>query len=208
MGYHYGTLLGLTVLRRHERSVDRLILGGVLGPSQNGGSFPSTVQDQLERVDALFKVDADVNKLMPDFQGLLRSLFAKLDQGAVTVAVDDPQTKQKVKVVVEKSDLQLFTGYSATYSYGIMTLPNFLYPLSRGDWTPLAQWALGHRRGPIGSLMGPLMICSSGATAERKRRIESESKQPFLAGNAANTGATELCEAIRSHRKRPRKKLP
>ena len=211
-GVSYGTLLGLTTLRRHENSIDRLILSGVLAPNQNGGVFPSTVQEQLVKVDALFKSDPEVNKLMPDFQGLVKSLLEKLDQ-PVIVEVDNPQTRQKVKVAVDKTDLQLFTSYSTTYSYGIMTLPNFLYPLSKGDWTPLARRALEHRRGPLGSLMGPLMICSSGVTYARKRRLEAESKQSFLLGNAINIGAADLCEALgndlgKSYREPVRSKVP
>ena len=74
-GVSYGTLLGLTTLRRHESSIDRLILSGVLAPNQNGGVFPSVVQEQLVKIDALFKSDPEVNKLMPDFQGLVKSLI-------------------------------------------------------------------------------------------------------------------------------------
>src|SRR5262249_14754003 len=46
-GVSYGTLLGLTALRRHEATIDRMILTGLLGPDQGRGYLPSVVQDQL-----------------------------------------------------------------------------------------------------------------------------------------------------------------
>src|SRR5215471_10283548 len=155
-GVSYGTLLGLTALRRHEGSIDRLILSGVLGPDQGGGIYPHTVQRQLGLVDALFKRDTQVNQALPDLSGLLKSLLVQLDHGLKTLDIFDPRTRQQVSVAVDQTDLKLFTSYSLTYSYGIMSLPNFLLPLSRGDWTPLARRSYDHRRGPVGSLMGPL----------------------------------------------------
>src|SRR5262249_13853206 len=77
-GVSYGTLLGLTALRRHEATIDRMILTGLLGPDQARGYLPSVVQDQLVKVDRLFKADPEVNKLMPDFQGLIKSLLEEL----------------------------------------------------------------------------------------------------------------------------------
>lgn len=195
-GVSYGTLLGLVTLRRHEASVDRLILSGVLGPNQARGYLPSQVQEQLVAVDRLFKADRGVNKLMPDLVGLVKSLLARLDTSPAVVQVNDPRTKQKVNVAVNKLDLQLFTGYSLTNSWGIMNLPSFLYPLSKGDWTPLARRALSQRRDQVGPMMGLLMTCASGASDKRRKLIQAEAKQPFLLGNAVNSGTAELCEAM------------
>jgi pimeloyl-ACP methyl ester carboxylesterase len=181
-GISYGTLLALIALRRHNNSIDRLILSGVLGPSHARAYFPSLIQEQLVKVDSLFKADPNVNKLMPDFQGLVKSLLNQLDKSPVVVEVDDPQTKQRVKVAVNKFDLQLFTAYSLTYSYGIMNLPNFYYPMSKGDWTPLARRALSRRREQVGPMLALLMTCASGMSDGRKKRIEAEAKQGFLLG--------------------------
>src|SRR5262245_38476564 len=70
-GISYGSHLALAVIRRHERSVERAVLAGVSGPDHALLKLPSAIQRQLAQIDGLMKADANVNKLIPDFQGLV-----------------------------------------------------------------------------------------------------------------------------------------
>jgi pimeloyl-ACP methyl ester carboxylesterase len=184
-GISYGTHLGLAVIRRHPEIVHRAILTGVSGPEAELMMLPSTIQEQLLKVDRLFKADPTVNSLIPDFLGLVKSLLAQLEKKPATVEVTDPQTGRPVKVTVGKWDLEFFTSVRVQPTWGIKSLPAWFYPMSRGDFQPLAETALAFRREAIGNLMPYLMVCASGVSRERYRRIQREARRALL-GNACN----------------------
>jgi hypothetical protein len=64
-----------------------------------------------------------------------------------------------------------------TQSWGIAGAPSFFYTLSKGDFTPLAQSALGFRRAPVGSMMAAAMVCASGASEGRLKTVSREATQ-------------------------------
>jgi pimeloyl-ACP methyl ester carboxylesterase len=194
-GISYGTHLALTVIRRHERRVGRAVLSGISGPDNALLKLPSTIQKQLVQVDALVKADANVSKLIPHFQSLIGQLLNQLEKKPVTVEVTNARTGQKAIVTVGKWDLQFFTASRFTQSWGIAGAPAFFYPLSQGDFTPLAQAALGFRRSPVGSMMAAAMVCASGASEERLSAISREATQAAF-GNAINFPFPEVCAAL------------
>ncbi|HEV2669219.1 MAG TPA: alpha/beta fold hydrolase [Blastocatellia bacterium] len=194
-GISYGSHLALAMIRRHERSVERAVLSGVSGPDHALLKLPSTIQRQLAQVDALMKADADVSKLIPDFQSLVGQLLNQLEKKPVTVEVANSRTGQKAAVTVGKWDLQFFAATRFTQSWGIAGAPAFFYALSQGDFTPLAQAALGFRRSQVGSMMVAAMVCASGASEERMRTISREATQAVF-GDAINFPFPEVCNAL------------
>src|SRR5262249_3986639 len=161
--------LGLAVIRRHPALVHRAILAGVSGPDHELLTLPSTIQAQLEKIDRLFKADPEVNRLIPDFLGLVRRLLRQLEQKPVTVALIEPQTHQPASVTVGRWDLQFFASARVQQTWGIKSLPAFFYPMSQGDFRPLAEAALAFRRGEIGNVMPHLVVCASGVSPARYR---------------------------------------
>jgi pimeloyl-ACP methyl ester carboxylesterase len=73
--------------------------------------------------------------------------------------------------------------------------PSFFYALSQGDFTLLAQAALNFRRSSPGNMMALTMVCASGASDERLRRVEREAQQTLF-GNAVNLPYPEACAAL------------
>jgi pimeloyl-ACP methyl ester carboxylesterase len=194
-GLSYGSAIALTTIRRHEAGIHRAVLTGVMGPDQEMMRLPSTLQEQLVKLDRLFKADPEVNKLIPDLQGLVRTILDRLDKEPVTVGVKDSQTGQRIVVTVGKWDFQLYTAARISYSWGIRGLPSYLYPMSQGDYTPLAEAALNDRRGQVGSLMTWMVECSSGVSEERLERIRREAVQIPL-GDAINFPFPGIGEAL------------
>ncbi|MDT4897764.1 MAG: hypothetical protein QOH25_2841 [Acidobacteriota bacterium] len=194
-GISYGTHLALAAIRRHGRSIDRAILTGVNGPDHLMMKLPSTIQEQLFKLDKLFKADAKVSGLIPDFPGLLKNLLDKLDKNPVTVEITDPRTKQKVSVALSKWDLQFHVASPVTQTWSIMGLPAFFYAMSQGDFTPLAQRALEFRQGQVGSMMAWMMLSASAVSHERQERIKREAGETLL-GNAINFPFPEISEAL------------
>src|ERR1043165_3276695 len=70
----YGTHLALATIRRHPQSIHRAILAGTEGPDHTY-KLPSNIQKHLEDLAAVIKADPEIGKDIPDFLGLMKSVF-------------------------------------------------------------------------------------------------------------------------------------
>lgn len=192
-GHSYGTHLALSVLRRHEKSIDRVILAGVEGPDDTL-KLPSNVQKEFEQITRLIKEDPEVGKVIPDFIGLMRVVLEQLGRQPATLSEFDPRTRQMARIVMGKFDLQLITANAIGDSAAIRALPAFYFALSRGDWTPLARQVMSLRRRPLGNAMSYGMDCASGASSSRLARIKREEERTLF-GSAINLPFPDICEA-------------
>ena len=177
-GISYGTHLGLTTIRRHPQSINRAILAGIEGPDHTF-KLPSNIQKHLADLDRTIKADPTLNKEIPDFLGLMKTVLERLEREPVAVELTDPQTKQKVKVTVNKFVLQFLTanniGTTVTASF-----PAMYYAASKGDYSEIAAAWLNLTHDGIGSAMSFMMDCASGATAARRERIAREARETLL----------------------------
>ena len=188
----YGTHLAMTTIRRHPQSIHRAILAGTEGPDHTY-KLPSNIQKHLEDLAAVIKADPDIGKEIPDFLGLMKSVFDRLDAKPETVEVTDPRTKQKVTVTVNKFVLQ----YIVANNIGTTVTANFpalFYRASKGDFSNPAQVWLNISRQGVGSGMSYMMDCASGQTAARRERIAREAKETLLA-DLSNFPFPDACEA-------------
>jgi pimeloyl-ACP methyl ester carboxylesterase len=187
----YGTHLAFATMRRHPKSIHRAILAGTEGPDHTY-KLPSNIQKHLEDLAAVIKADPQIGKDVPDFLGLMKSVFDRLDAQPETVEITDPQTKLKVKVIVNKFVMQYLVanniGTTVTARF-----PALFYRASKGDFTNPAQVWLNQTRSGIGSAMSYMMDCASGQTVARRERIELESKSTLLA-DFSNFPFPDVCE--------------
>jgi pimeloyl-ACP methyl ester carboxylesterase len=174
----YGTHLALATIRRHPQSISRAILAGTEGPDHTY-KLPSNIQKHLEDLAAVIKADPQIGKDIPDFLGLMKSVFDHLEANPETVEITDQRTKLKYKVIVNKFILQQIVanniGTTVTASF-----PALFYRASKGDFTNLAQVWVNLSREGVGSAMSYMMDCASGQTAERRARIAQEAKGTLL----------------------------
>jgi len=187
----YGTHLALTTIRRHPQSIHRAILAGTEGPDHTY-KLPSNVQKHLADLAAVIKADPELGKEIPDFLGLMKSVFDRLDAQPQTVEITDQRTKQNVKVIVNKFVLQ----YIVANNIGTTVTANFpvlFYRASKGDFTNPAQVWLNISREGIGSAMSYMMDCASGQTAARREQIAREAKETLLE-DISNFPFPEICE--------------
>src|SRR5215207_49174 len=105
----YGTHLALATMRRHPKSIHRAILAGTEGPDHTY-KLPGNIQKHLEDLAAVIKADPKIGKEIPDFPGLMKSVFDRLEAQPQTVEITDPQTKLKVKVIVNKFVMQFIVA--------------------------------------------------------------------------------------------------
>ena len=188
----YGTHLAFATLRRHPTSIHRAILAGIEGPDHTY-KLPSNIQKHLEDLAAVIKADPEIGKEIPDFLGLMKSVFDRLDAQPETVEVVDPRTKQKVKVIVNKFVMQFIVanniGTTVTANF-----PALFYRASKGDFTNPAQVWLGQSGSVIGNAMSYMMDCASGQTAARRARIAREAKGTLLE-DIFNLPFPDVCQA-------------
>jgi pimeloyl-ACP methyl ester carboxylesterase len=190
-GISYGTHLSFATLRRHPRSISRAMLAGIEGPDHTYKS-PANIQKHLEDLAAVIKADPQIGKEIPDFLGLMKSVFDRLDAQPETVEITDPRTKQKVRVVVNKFVMQ----YIVANNIGTTVTANFpalFYRASKGDFTNPAQVWVNISRQGIGSAMTYMMDCASGQTAARREQIAREAKGTLLE-DLFNFPFPEVCE--------------
>ena len=188
----YGTHLAFAAMRRHPTSIHRAILAGTEGPDHTY-KLPSNIQKHLEDLAKVIKDDQNVGKDIPDFLGLVKSVFERLEAHPEAVEITDPRTRLKVKVIVNKFVMQFIIanniGTTDTASF-----PALFYRASKGDFTNPAEVWLNESRNGIGSAMSYMMDCASGQTTARRQRIEREAKDTLL-GDLFNFPFPEICEA-------------
>jgi pimeloyl-ACP methyl ester carboxylesterase len=187
----YGTHLAFATMRRHPQSISRAILAGTEGPDHTY-KLPGNIQKHLEDLAAVIKADPEIGKDIPDFPGLMKSVFDRLDSKPETVEITDQRTKQKVRVIVNKLVLQNMVanniGTTVTSRF-----PALFYRASKGDFSNAAQVLVNDSRQPIGSAMSYMMDCASGQTAARRERIQKEAKETLLE-DISNLPFPDICE--------------
>jgi pimeloyl-ACP methyl ester carboxylesterase len=193
LGISYGTHLGLTVLKRHGKNIDHAILAGVEGLDQTG-KLPGNIQLQLEAISKELKKDAELSAKIPDFPGLIKRVFDRLEKSPETVEFTDSRTGQKAKVTVTRFDLQILTAGVMGDTRAISQLPALFYAMEKGDFSAIAPQVVSLRTQNIGSAMSFMMDCASGISAARFNRIEKE-KQTALLGAMIDFPFPKICAA-------------
>lgn len=190
----YGTHLSLATVKRHPKNIDRMILAGVEGLSDTI-KLPSNIQKHLENLDRLAKADAILRKEIPSLLDLMKTVLEKVEREPVTIEVTDPQTKQKVKVTINRFVLQLLTANS--FGSGEASIPAIYYAMSKGDFSfAVIRW-LGLTRGGqgIGSAMSLMMDCASGISPKRRQQIAGEAKNTLL-GDVMDFPFPDICKGL------------
>jgi pimeloyl-ACP methyl ester carboxylesterase len=165
--------------------VARAVLVKVEGPDQTW-MRPAATQRHLAQIHTRAAADPEVARHVPDFLGAVRTLLRRLERAPVTVtlpaAADSAHGASigvdSLQVTVGAYDLRCALARALASTRQSAGLADFVYQLSRENWTPLAERALVERRGSLGSAMALMMDCASGATAERRRGIAAERADP------------------------------
>ncbi len=188
-GESYGTHLALATIRRHGAHVARALLMGPEGPDHTF-KLPSAAQEGLERIAELVAADPEASERVPDLLAALEFVLEDLEREPLVVDVDG------VEVGISKFDVQLELAFRiGTLRGSGDTIPALVQRMADGDFDELAWAVLEFRRTfGIWSAMNMVMDCSSGASSQRRARIEAEAKTTLL-GNALNFPTMHLAQA-------------
>lgn len=192
LGFSYGTHLGLSAIRRHGKSLERVVLAGVEGPDETL-KLPRVQDEQLDRIAAIARADPAAGPGMPDLAGALRSLLAKVRQTPIAVEIGAARRR----VLVGDAGILYILERDLGDTNDTPWIPAFVYDTLAGDYTLLKSMVerrLPQIEGGTG-LMSLAMDCASGATAGRLARIRAEEPASIF-GRAANAPFPEVCDAV------------
>jgi pimeloyl-ACP methyl ester carboxylesterase len=195
-GRSYGTHLALATTKRHAALVERLVLISPEGLDHTW-KLPSHVDAVLARLET---------RGAGDLVAPLAAILGRLRREPVTVATTHPQGGRPIAVAIGAFDVQWIVSNALGDPRALATLPSALREMQSGDFRRVAQIAVLRReRSGVQSAMKMMMDLSSGASPERRRRIDREATSALL-GNAINFpglylsepwGATDLGEDFR-----------
>ena len=174
----YGSHLALATLRRHEKSLDKIILAGVEGLHQTV-KLPGDTQKLLEKIDALIKADKNARKVYPDFLGDLEKLLDKVEKEPVMVSTQHPLTGSPIEVAIGKYELQILLSNTLSGPQSFARLPYMVHQMLKGDFSPISKWAVYTHGGDI-SAMSTAMDVASGINQERIEQVQSEAQETLL----------------------------
>jgi|GEM_PF-3459182 len=174
-GTSYGSQLALTVLRRHESSVERVMISSPVGPDHLW-KRPSHIQNCIERI----------SKDNPQLLKLMAQVIAQLNKRSVHVDVPHPLTGKSVSIGINAFDVQIFTWFALGRLETTQQLPRAFKAMSEGDFAVPARWLVRFRLAAgVGSAMNHVMDAASGSSHERQLQIAQEVDHCLL-GDVAN----------------------
>ncbi|MDA1193104.1 MAG: alpha/beta hydrolase, partial [Candidatus Poribacteria bacterium] len=168
---------------------------GVSGPDHAQIKLPSTIQTQLEAVDAIFHADDSLRAIVPDFLGVVTRTLRRLETGPVRVELVHPQTGETTFVSVGAFAPCWWLSNTVSRTWSLINLPAATVALEQGDLTPVAQFAYATRTGRVGSMMGVVTTIASGVSSERAERVRQEARETLL-GDAINFPVDALSDAF------------
>jgi pimeloyl-ACP methyl ester carboxylesterase len=182
-GISYGTHLGLTYLKRHEKNLDKMIIAGVEGYDHTV-KMPKDQQLLLERIAALLNSDPSTKNVYPDFLGQIKRLLEVLEKEPATVKSKNPMTGAPMDVVIGKFDMQMIISWTLRGPETFAALPWMVSEMLKGNYDVIGDYALYTHLGRFRG-MSIAMDVASGISSKRLKKLEQE-RETMLLGDAIN----------------------
>lgn len=191
-GISYGTHLGLAILKRHGRRVDRVALASLEGLDQTV-KRPDRSDLYMARVERLFAEDAEVRARVPDLSGMMRRVHARLEAESISHKLARPSGAVEVKV--GGFALQLLAGSIIANPDGVAALPRLYSALDAGRWEVLGP-LIPQLVGALGlGGMSEAMDLASGVSPARLEIVNRTAKSGVF-GDALNYPMPHLIGAV------------
>ena len=139
-GGSYGTRAAQVFMRRHPERVRAAVLDGVVPMDAHSPvTYSATATDALNRLVEACSEEGECAQAFPGLKAETESIWQRMDQGPVTLMVQDPRDSTSVEVEVPK----LVMGYAVRgilYSPALFVdLPMMLHEASQGNFGPLVS---------------------------------------------------------------------
>ncbi|HEX6464720.1 MAG TPA: alpha/beta hydrolase [Vicinamibacterales bacterium] len=192
LGFSAGTDLGLSVLQRHDDTVDRAVFAAT-GAPEFYPSLPSTLDGQLRKVSALHAAAAPGGK--SDLVSLMASDLKALAERPAPIVVRDGADRDATTLSVGPIALQYFGAH--TIGNRAAMIPALLQSVHDGDYSLLQilvqkEYVAFHTSM---TLIGRTIDCAGPISSARAARVSAEAAGSLF-GNVSNVHLQPaVCEA-------------
>lgn len=184
----YGTHLALAMIHRHESSIHRAALLGVVGPDHTL-KLPAAIERGLRGIDEL-----NVRASGTNLAEAIATVLARVEE-PVTVTASDPLTGTDIELRVGKFDLQLATVRALGDHRSLCALREAYAKMLAGDFTPLARDFLAARKAWLGRAMPYAVLCASGVSQQRFQTVTEQERGSSL-GRSVDFPFPEICSSL------------
>ncbi|MFL6468147.1 MAG: alpha/beta hydrolase [Pyrinomonadaceae bacterium] len=192
VGFSYGTHLTFACLRYHSQTINRAAVFGSEGPNHTE-KLPSTSDEAVRRLARIVATNPEIGPKMPDLYATLKRVLEKFAKEPAKVTVTDRKTGQPVELLIDDDGLRFLIRIDLGDTNDLPIFPAWFYSMDNGDYSILSRFA--ERRynqfGAGAPVMTVLVDNASGASADRKKKIEKEDKTAIL-GNIVNFPSFEI----------------
>ena len=192
VGGSYGSHLALAIMRQFPASIDRVVLFGVEGPDH-------TWDDPAEKLATLGRIAAAA-EASPAFRGkipeggllaALQTVIHRLEVKPVVVTV--AANGRQSSVVVDAALVRLAASAQAGRRSRAGAWPAMILAMNGGDFSQVAQGAIGARTLRSKPPMHAMMDCASGVSPERAVRFARDPATVLLGD--VNLEYRAVCDA-------------
>lgn len=195
VGHSYGTVLAQAAVRRHGRSIERVVFASTEA-RDNLVALPGVWDLVLKNLSYIAAGDAAAGKLAPDMEALFRRVLGKLEREPVTLTVTDARARRPTQIRVGKIGLQWLLRHSMTDARNYSWFPALFHTMDRGDYslfTRLIEPLYNDFQGR--SPMANAVDCSLGWSAERFALAQKENRRALF--DSVNLHwETDICRAV------------
>lgn len=189
-GFSYGTHLGQTYMKYHEKHVENAVLIGLEG-FDDTFKLPLSMDVQFYKIASLSNSSATIKKEVPDLVALYKKVIQKIEKNPIELEIRSALTGTPLKVLVGPYGLNLILRIDIGDASDIPVLPRLLFSIDQGDYS-LLQWFVQKRHRMVYGLHGMsiTMDAASGASPSRLAHIKEQS-QKSLFKNVVNVSTIE-----------------
>lgn len=151
-GGSYGTRAALTFLKRHPQHVRTATLQGVSPTDQFlPGDFALQNERALQGVLAECYADDACNKAFPKLKDEVKAVLERLMKGPVEVEIENPKTKERVKVKLNRDLAAEAIRYMLYHPVPAGRIPLTIHLAAENNFGPLAEAAFRYRLNLVGT---------------------------------------------------------
>lgn len=182
-GTSYGTRVALELMRRHPRRLRSAVLKGVAPLELRMPlNYPRDGQRSLERIMEHCRAEAECRRAYPRLEVELVEVLAALDEG-VDVLLAHPASGDTATVRVRRDPVTQALMAALQGTASAVYVPRMIHAAARGEWAPLASFALFYRVSLAGALHEGMFLsvtCAEDLPFIDSGVAEREAEDTFL----------------------------
>jgi pimeloyl-ACP methyl ester carboxylesterase len=194
-GWSYGSRAALVYLKRHEKHVRSVVIGGI-DPTTDftPETFARDAQTAVEGVFSECDAEAACQAAFPNIRAELKQVIARLDSAPVRVQVIHPVSGDVVSVSLNRDLFGEAIRYMLYSTGGASWIPATVHAAALGNFAPMADRAVFGRKNIVGDdgMLYLTVTCNEDVPFVDQKASEQMGRETFL-GNYRLRDQTNAC---------------